>query len=283
MNGVIVVSASRRPAAFLRGAAGVRARPAARAFYTAVANAPVERIDGVDVERWFATATGAAIGCAMQSAPDRQLVIEGSDVLAATAFVPAFVATGRPLIGLIGEEPACAAFIAALAELSAARYERQARLRHHRLTAVSAVRPASGAMRAARDDDVAWIIAETLAFLVEVKLPDPPSRIQDYVHRRHAGGRYRIWEDAGERVALAGMSDAGDAGARIGPVWTPPAHRGRGYATSLVAALSSEILTRGTREIFLTTDLANPTSNAIYARVGFVPLGDYGEYRRVDG
>ncbi len=48
-----------------------------------------------------------------------------------------------------------------------------------------------------------------------------------------------------------------------------PSRRGRGYATALVAELSRELLARGKRRLFLTTDVANPTSNAIYARIGF--------------
>jgi predicted GNAT family acetyltransferase len=48
-----------------------------------------------------------------------------------------------------------------------------------------------------------------------------------------------------------------------------PGARGRGYATALVADLARELLARGKRKLFLTTDIANPTSNAIYARIGF--------------
>ena len=48
-----------------------------------------------------------------------------------------------------------------------------------------------------------------------------------------------------------------------------PECRGCGYATALVAALARELLERGKRKLFLTTDVANPTSNAIYARIGF--------------
>ena len=49
---------------------------------------------------------------------------------------------------------------------------------------------------------------------------------------------------------------------------------GTGYATSLVAALSRELMESGKRKLFLTTDVANPTSNAIYARIGFRPEND---------
>ncbi len=72
------------------------------------------------------------------------------------------------------------------------------------------------------------------------------------------------------------------AHARIGPVWTAPASRGRGYATALVAAASRELLDRGARRVFLTTDLANPVSNAIYARIGYRPVDDTVGYDFLD-
>jgi predicted GNAT family acetyltransferase len=62
--------------------------------------------------------------------------------------------------------------------------------------------------------------------------------------------------------------------ARVGPVYTPPEHRRRGYATSLVEEWTSELLRRGMRRCVLFTDLANPTSNSIYQAVGYRPAGD---------
>ncbi|HET7368346.1 MAG TPA: GNAT family N-acetyltransferase [Gaiella sp.] len=60
----------------------------------------------------------------------------------------------------------------------------------------------------------------------------------------------------------------------IGPVYTPPEHRNHGYGTAVTAALSRLLLERGHRFCFLFTDLANPTSNAIYARIGYEPVCD---------
>jgi len=62
--------------------------------------------------------------------------------------------------------------------------------------------------------------------------------------------------------------------AAVAPVYTLPEHRGSGHATALVAALSRELLARGKRKLFLTTDAANPTSNAIYARIGYRPQNE---------
>jgi predicted GNAT family acetyltransferase len=56
-------------------------------------------------------------------------------------------------------------------------------------------------------------------------------------------------------------------------VYTPPACRGRGYASALVAELSQRVLGRGER-VILYTDLDNPTSNAIYQRIGYVAVDE---------
>ena len=80
---------------------------------------------------------------------------------------------------------------------------------------------------------------------------------------------FRIWERSGEPVSFCGFSGRTPHGIRIGPVYTPPEHRGHGYATSLVAEVSAELLAVGYEFCFLFTDLANPTSNAIYQRIGY--------------
>ena len=87
-----------------------------------------------------------------------------------------------------------------------------------------------------------------------------------------------MWEDGGEVVALAAFGSPTPGGTRIGPVYTPPGRRRRGYATSLVAALSAWLLEHGRRRCYLYTDLANPTSNAIYRRIGYEQVAESAEY-----
>jgi predicted GNAT family acetyltransferase len=60
----------------------------------------------------------------------------------------------------------------------------------------------------------------------------------------------------------------------IGLVYTPPYFRGKGYATSCVAAVSQLALDRGFEKCVLYTDLANPTSNSIYMKIGYRPICD---------
>jgi predicted GNAT family acetyltransferase len=95
------------------------------------------------------------------------------------------------------------------------------------------------------------------------------------------GAALWVWERDDHVVAMAGYVGRTPNGIRVGPVYTPPEHRRRGYATSLVADLSRWLLEQGNRSCYLFTDLANPTSNAIYARIGYRRICDAVEYRFV--
>ena len=92
------------------------------------------------------------------------------------------------------------------------------------------------------------------------------------------GTGFWLWEDGGQPVSLAGFGGPTPTGIRIGPVYTPPEHRRRGYATTLVADLSSWLLGHGHRACFLYTDLANPTSNRIYVEIGYQRVCDAMEF-----
>ncbi len=77
---------------------------------------------------------------------------------------------------------------------------------------------------------------------------------------------------------MAGKSRPTAHGISVGPVYTPPSLRGRGYATALVAELSQHLLDSGYQFTTLFTDLANPTSNSIYQKIGYQPVCDFTEY-----
>lgn len=73
---------------------------------------------------------------------------------------------------------------------------------------------------------------------------------------------------------VASLQGATRHGIRVGFVYTPPGLRGRGYASACVAAVSERALASGKRFCTLYTDLANPTSNAIYQRLGYRRIGE---------
>ncbi|MGW3432132.1 GNAT family N-acetyltransferase [Streptomyces melanosporofaciens] len=84
-----------------------------------------------------------------------------------------------------------------------------------------------------------------------------------------------LWELDGRPVACAGISRTVAGMARVSLVYTPPELRGRGYAGAATAAVSRAARAAGVREILLFTDLGNPTSNALYQRLGYRPLEDH--------
>ncbi len=87
-------------------------------------------------------------------------------------------------------------------------------------------------------------------------------------------GDYWFWlDEAGERVHLTGASPASFGVARIGPVYTPPEQRRKGYAGAAVAAVSALLREAGAR-VCLFTDQANPTSNGVYVALGYRPVVD---------
>jgi hypothetical protein len=136
-------------------------------------------------------------------------------------------------------------------------------------------------MRLQAPDDTELLVEWLQAFEAEAlhSLDEDEDRARQIVEHRLAAERagLMLWEDEGELVSVAGFGGETPNGIRIGPVYTPPDLRSRGYATALVAQLSSQLLAEGRRFCFLYTDLANPTSNAIYERIGYVRICDSAE------
>ncbi len=87
-----------------------------------------------------------------------------------------------------------------------------------------------------------------------------------------------VWEVDGALVSMVNRRPTTPTSSRIGPVYTPPAERGNGYAGGLTAAVAAALLDRGDSHVSLFTDDTNATSNALYARVGFRDRGAQGAW-----
>ena len=262
------------PDAFLAAVAPMTARGEASAsFFSGWAHMMKIAPPVADERVYLATCTGEGVlGAAIQR--DAGPVIVGeSDAAATAAFADDLACEWPQLQGVVGAEAGCAAFAQRWQVLTGRAHALRVRLRQHMLTAVEDVPPAPGAPRAATDADIEWLVAGQTAFIAELDITDSPERMRAMMPGRVALGHFWIWDDP-EPAAYAGFSDAAPDFARVAPVYTLPERRGRGYATALVAALSRELLARGKRRLFLTTDAANPTSNAIYARIGYRPQNE---------
>jgi predicted GNAT family acetyltransferase len=127
-----------------------------------------------------------------------------------------------------------------------------------------------GGLRAATGDDLGLVDGWLQDFVDAI---EGGGRAAPSLARSVANGRVGLWQVGGRPVSMAYASPANGGVTRISGVWTPPELRGHGYASAVVAALSTERQEAGERCI-LFTDLANPTSNAIYEAIGYRRIGD---------
>src|SRR5262249_23752284 len=88
-----------------------------------------------------------------------------------------------------------------------------------------------------------------------------------------------LWLVDDTPVCLTGYGSPTPHGIRIGPVYTPPALRGHGYASAFVAWTSQRLLDEGRQFVFLFTDLKNATANHIYQAIGYEAVIDVDDYK----
>lgn len=156
---------------------------------------------------------------------------------------------------------------------------------HERAFSLSAVRPMTsppGALVRATAADRDLLVRWTLDFGIEAMGDSDLAEAERTVDARlddgdpQARGLY-LWVD-GAPVSMAGYTGPTPHGIRVGPVYTPPELRGRGYASALVARMSQALLDGGRSFCFLFTNLANPTANHIYEEIGYVAVVDVDVY-----
>jgi predicted GNAT family acetyltransferase len=180
-------------------------------------------------------------------------------------------------LGTIGPAEAAHAFAEVWTALAGGAYRL---LRHERVYELRRVIPpvgVPGRLRVAVEADTGlvadWFGAFHQELGLELGADSPAERARQRINERVVF----LWEDSAP-VSLAARSRHSTHGVAIGPVYTPPAFRRRGYAGACVAALSQQMLDAGWEFCALFTDLANPTSNHIYQEIGYRPLGDFDEY-----
>jgi GNAT superfamily N-acetyltransferase len=130
-----------------------------------------------------------------------------------------------------------------------------------------------GTARIGTEADLELLVRWYVEFGAEAGEPRPT--VEPIVRDRIGYGGLTLWEVDGVPVSMAGVTRMLDGGGmRVAPVYTPKPLRGRGYAGAVTAAVSQAALDAGAAEVSLFTDLANPTSNALYQRLGYRSLED---------
>lgn len=138
----------------------------------------------------------------------------------------------------------------------------------------------TGKARLAGTDDLGLLADWYTAFVIELWGELPPAfDARADVERGIARSRSWLWLGPDNELrAMAVRHPAVSGVARVGPVYTPPEHRGRGFGSVVTAAATRDVLGDGAVPV-LYTDLANPTSNKIYQALGFYAVTDRASVR----
>jgi GNAT superfamily N-acetyltransferase len=222
---------------------------------------------------WWRHAGGPVEGTFLHTPPYPGLLTSGADEDSVRPLAECLAGLGRPLPGINAAETAAMTFSATWQRLTGAGAQVRSRSRLYRLGKLQPPDPAPpGAARVAVAADGELLEAWLGAFSRELAGEAPP--IPGMVADRIGYGGLTLWEKDGVQVSLAGLNRPAGGVVRIGPVYTPSEHRRRGYGAAITATVSRAALDDGATAVVLFTDLANPTSNSLYQRLGYRHVED---------
>lgn len=245
---------------------------------TNVIGSVTERLatDAPDPHNRWATVVapdGRMVGAAMFNDP-WNLFLSRMPTDAAVAIADRLSDDAIRLPGVTGERAATEAFAARWAGHHVMTATTLVDERAHRLETLTPPTDVPGAPRLAAPDDTTEVASWLHAFREEAMPQDPAEDTTAGAARMIERAELWLWEHDGRPVSMVGCRRPAAGVSRIGPVYTPPDLRGHGYAAGTTATAAAEALAAGATHVMLYTDLSNPTSNALYARLGFVPDHD---------
>jgi predicted GNAT family acetyltransferase len=119
-----------------------------------------------------------------------------------------------------------------------------------------------------------WRSAYDIEILGSTDSEETRNRAAAALDRQIAEGNAWVAIRNGVSVSLSAFNATLPDIVQLGGIYTPPEHRGRGYAKAAVAASLIAARQRGaTRAVLFTS---NPSAARSYEAVGFRRLGDYG-------
>ncbi|NGN62308.1 GNAT family N-acetyltransferase [Streptomyces sp. A7024] len=257
----------------------VRTEPAAHTILLTIAatvrQSPGRFGDETPRFGWWRDGDGGEVAGAYAHTPPYPPVLSRMPDRAAVELARVLRDQGSPVTGVNAGRPAAETFGAAWAELTG---DEVTVAEDHRLYRLGELVPPDpmpeGRARVADESDRELLVKWIAAFNKDVG-SEGTAAPERAVDSRLGYGGLTLWERDGEPVALCGITRTVAGMARVAPVYTPPELRGRGYAGAATAAVSQAALDRGVEQVLLFTDLDNPTSNALYQRLGYRPVEDH--------
>jgi uncharacterized protein len=225
---------------------------------------------------WMAMQREDVVGVALQSPLTFPATLTPMAPPVATAMADAIADAGIALPGVNGDAATAAIFSGQWSERSKAAATPFQGNRLYEFLELSEVPAIDGTLRNAGPEDRSVMILWTRAFQLEIGESADDTELR--VDRALAAAQLWLWDQNGETVSMAVARDPVQGVVRMSGVYTPPEKRNHGYAAACVHALSSRLRGAGHRCI-LYTDLANPTSNSIYRRIGYRAVAEALRYR----
>ncbi|MFI8070514.1 GNAT family N-acetyltransferase [Streptomyces sp. NPDC086033] len=222
---------------------------------------------------------GEVHGAFYRLSPGRGLSLTPLTAEQADALAAGLVALGHFVPSVSADEATAAAFAEAWQRHTGATPSVRVRLCLHRLgTLVPPAQLPAGRGRAVEERDLEQLMALCRGFAADVG-EAVTIDADSWAGTRFADKHYTFWEAPdGTPVSLAGANPMVAGLVQVDPVYTPAPLRGRGFAGAVTAEVSRAALTAGAEDVVLFTDAANPTSNALYRRLGYVPVVDWAAY-----
>ncbi len=224
-------------------------------------------------------ADGGLVAAAVMTPPHRVILYSaaGADLAALRPILDDLRAGGWPAPGVMAPSATAAAFARLWSDTTGWPHRPAMSERAYELRRVIPPAAVPGALRPATEADLPLAAAWAYSFMQDAGLPGTAAEAREIAELRIADRDLFLWDDGGP-VSMAAKTRHSTHGIVISLVYTPRELRGRGYASACVAALSQQLLDAGWQFCALFTDLANPTSNDIYQRIGYRPVGDFQEY-----
>ncbi len=219
---------------------------------------------------------GMIVGAALMT-PPRRLLITRMPAPAVALLAGHFLTEGTPVPGVLGPKECTRAF----AENWRANTGVSSRVKMcERIYACAAVIPSvssPGFLRTATTEDESLLVKWAGEFCREAHIEDETTYMQSQIPILIKKDCLYVWEN-GEVVSMADLRRDTAHGIAVSLVYTPSRWRNKGYASSCVASLTKRMLDSGKKFCCLFTDLANPTSNSIYRKIGYREICDVDDW-----
>lgn len=240
-----------------------------------------EHPDRIKQPPYLATveANGALVAAAVMTPPHRVVLYSatGADPEPLYLIMDDLRAGGWSVPGVMAPAETSEAFAQIWSSVTGKPHRSAMNERAYELRRVIPPAPVSGRLRPATEADLPLAAAWVHSFMQDAGLPGTTEAAREIAELRIADRDLFFWDDGGP-VSMAAKTRRSTHGISVSLVYTPRELRGRGYASTCVATLSQQLLDAGWEFCALFTDLANPTSNDIYQRIGYRPVCDFREY-----